>query len=86
MIRSHLIKSWSRTQDSVTLRSAEAELVALGNLAMEMPGARSMAQVWMMASELTPSHLYADAPAALSIAKMQGAGKIRDINVNSLWL
>ena len=29
MLGSHLIKSWSRTQDAVTLSSAEAELVAL---------------------------------------------------------
>ena len=36
MLGSHLIKSWSRTQDSVTLSSAEAELVALGKLAMEV--------------------------------------------------
>ena len=28
MLGTHLVKSWSRTQDSVTLSSAEAELVA----------------------------------------------------------
>ena len=33
MVGRHLIKSWSRTEDSVTLSSAEAELVALGGLA-----------------------------------------------------
>ena len=43
---SHLIKSWSRTQDSVTLSSAEAELVALSKLAMELLGIRSMAGEW----------------------------------------
>ena len=32
------------------------------------------------------SHLFADASAALSIAKRQGAGKMRHINVKSLWL
>ena len=32
------------------------------------------------------SELYADASGALSIAKRQGAGKTRRINVNSLWL
>ena len=37
-IGSHLVKNWSRTQDSVTQSSAEAELVALGKLAMEMLG------------------------------------------------
>ena len=44
MIGHRLIKSWSRTQDSVTLSSVEAELVALGKLAMEMLGIRSMTQ------------------------------------------
>ena len=33
-----------------------------------------------------PSQCYADASAALSIAKRQGAGKMRHINVKSLWL
>ena len=42
MLGAHLVKSWSRTQDSVTLSSAEAELVALGKLAMETLGIRSM--------------------------------------------
>ena len=82
----HLIKSWSRTQDSITLSSAEAELVALGKLAMEALGIRSMCQEWHMMKEGSPSSLYADASAALSIAGRQGAGKMRHINVKSLWL
>ena len=32
------------------------------------------------------SEVFADASAALSIAKRQGAGKMRHINVKSLWL
>ena len=44
MIGARLDKSWGKTQDEVTLSSAEAELVALGKLAMEMLGVRSMAQ------------------------------------------
>ena len=86
MIGGHLIKSWSRTQDSVTLSSAEAELVALGKLAMEALGIRSMSQEWQITNENVASTLYADASAALSIAKRQGAGKMRHINVKSLWL
>ena len=78
MICGHLIKSWSRTQDSVTLSSAEAELVALGKLAMEMLGIRSMAHEW--------SRLFVDAYVTLRIAKRQGAGKMRHINVGTLWL
>ena len=86
MFGSHLIKSWSRTQDSVTLSSAEAELVALGKLAMEMLGVRSMCREWQLSKEGHAGKLFADASAALSIAKRQGAGKLRHINVKSLWL
>ena len=86
MLGRHLIKTWSRTQDSVTLSSAEAELVALGKLAMETLGVRSMAAEWQMADDTAASVLWADASAALSIAKRQGAGKMRHINVKTLWL
>ena len=82
----HLIKSWSRTQDSITLSSAEAELVALGKLAMEVIGIRTMCEEWGMSRAEQTSDLFADASAALSIAKRQGAEKMRHINVKSLWL
>ena len=82
----HLIKAWSRTQDSITLCSAEAELVALGKLAMEVIGIRTMCEEWGMSRAEQTSDLFADASAALSIAKRQGAGKMRRINVKSLWL
>ena len=35
LLGEHLVKAWSRTQYAITLSSAEAELVALGKLAME---------------------------------------------------
>ena len=86
MIGRHLVKSWSRTQDSVTLSTAEAELVALGKLAAEVLGIRSMISEWGLTAARGPSPLYADASAALGIAKRDGAGKLRHINVRSLWL
>ena len=86
MCGDHLVKTWSRTQDAITLSSAEAELVALGKLAMEILGVRSMCEEWHIQDASTVSHLWADASAALSIAKRQGAGKMRHINVKSLWL
>ena len=86
MLGAHLIKSWSLTQDSVTLSSAEAELLALGKLAMEILGIRSMTHEWGITVEGKPSPLFADAFAALRIAKRQGAGKMRHISVKSLWL
>ena len=82
----HLIKAWSRTQDSITLSSAEAELVALGNLAMEVLGVRTMCEEWEMSRAEATIQPFSDASAALSIATRQGAGKMRHINVKSLWL
>ena len=70
-------------QELETLSSAEAELVALGKLAMEMLGIRSMCEEWKLSKPEVTSRLYADASAALSIAKRQGAGKMRHINVKS---
>ena len=81
----HLVKAWSRTHDAITLSSAKAELVALGKLAMETLGIRSMWEEWQLSRSTQASELYADASAALSIAKRQGAGKMRHINVKSLW-
>lgn len=86
MLGDHLVKTWSRTQDAITLSSAEAELVALGKLAMKVLGVRSMCEEWHISDPSKTSWLWADASAALSIAKRQGAGKMRDINVKSLWL
>ena len=42
----HLVKHLSTPQTTVALSSAEAELVALSNLAMEVLGMRPMALEW----------------------------------------
>ena len=53
---------------------------------MEALGVRSMCEEWGMSKEEETTQLFADASAALSIATRQGAGKMRHINVKSLWL
>ena len=45
-----------------------------------------MSEEWRLSKPEQVSHLFADASVALSIAKRQGAGKMRHINVKSLWL
>ena len=60
--------------------------MALSKLAAEVLGVRSMAMEWELVGEDRVCKLYADASAALSIAKRQGAGKMRHINVRTLWL
>ena len=83
MIGGHFIKGWSRTQNHVTMSSAEAELVALVKCSAELLGVRSMLRDLGVE---TSGVIYADSSAALAIAKRKGAGKLRHINVSSLWV
>ena len=83
MIGGHFIKRWSRTQNHVTLSSAEAELIALVKCSAELLGVRSMLRDFGRSSE---GVVYVDSSAALAIARRKGAGKMRHINVNSLWI
>ena len=79
----HFIKSWSRTQQCVTLSSAEAELVAMTKLIAEMIGLRQLSFEW---GQPVRGRVYADSTAALAIAKRKGCGKLRHINVGLLWV
>ena len=83
MIGSHIIKAWSRTQNHVTISSAEAELYAMVKCTAEMLGIKSMMSDWGRSKS---GILYADSTAALGIAKRKGAGKLRHININTLWV
>ena len=83
MAGSHFLKGWSRTQNHVTLSSAEAELIALVKCTQECMGVQSMFRDWGGQVSCT---LYADSSAALAIAKRKGAGKLRHINVSALWI
>ena len=83
MIGSHLIKAWSRTQNNVTLSSAEAELNAMVKCTAELLGTKSMMADWGRDKKGT---LYADSSAALGIANRKGAGHLRHININTLWV
>ena len=78
-----MIKAWSKTQASVTLSSAEAELVAMCKLAAEMMGLGGLAADLGRDVKLI---LYADSSAAIAIAKRRGAGKLRHINIGLLWI
>ena len=83
MIGQHMIKAWSRTQNHVTLSSAEAELYAMVKCTAELIGIKSMMADWGRSKSGT---LYADSTAALGIAKRKGAGKQRHANINTLWV
>ena len=81
MIGGHFLKGWSRTQNHVTLSSAEAELIALVKCSAELLGIRSAMSDFGVESN---GVVYADSSAALAIANRKGAGKFRHINISTL--
>ena len=83
MVGEHFIKAWSKSQSSITLSSAEAELVAICKLAAEMIGLGSLAADLGQDLKVT---MYADSSAAIAIARRRGAGKLRHINIGLLWI
>ena len=83
MIGSHFLKGWSRTQNHVTLSSAEAELIALVKCSAELLGFRSvMCDLGAESSGVA----FADSSAALAIASRKGAGKLRHMNISTSWI
>ena len=81
LIGSHVIKGWPRTQNHVTMSSAEAERIALVKCTAECIGIQSMFRDWGTSKTCS---LYADSSAALTIAKRNGAGKLRHIHASAL--
>ena len=71
MIGQHFIKGWSKTQSSITLSSAEAELVAMCKLAAEVIGLGSLAKD--LGKDMK-GVLHADSSAAIAISKRRGSG------------
>ena len=83
MLGTHCIKTYSTTQDTIALSSGEAEYYGLVRIAAHCLGIRSL----LRDLDITCSiKLFTDASAAKGIASRRGAGKIRHIEVNQLWL
>ena len=83
MIGGHMIKAWSKTQNSISLSSAEAELIAMVKLSTELIGLMSLARDLNCRLH---GRVWADSSAALAIVKRSGAGKLRHINISLLWV
>ena len=84
MLGNHMLKAWSRTQQGITLNSAEAEVVALVKA-----GAEALGVLAMMRDLGTDRKacLWCDASSALSLADRKGCGKLlRHIDVGLLWI
>jgi hypothetical protein len=79
----HCIKTWSSTQKSITLSSAEAELVAAVKASCELIGAMQMTQAW---GEESAGEVYVDSSAALAVVARKGSGKLRHVRVGCLWI
>ena len=83
MIGECVIKSWSQTQATIALSSAEAELYGIVKGSAEGLGMQSLLKDIGMDM---PVKVKADASAALGIIQRIGLGKLRHIHTNWLWV
>ena len=83
MLGSHLIRSWSKTQATIALSSAEAELFGGVKTACDTLGIASLLKDLGQEVKL---RMHMDASAALGIAQRRGVGKVRHLSTGTLWL
>ena len=79
----HTIKTWSRTQATVSLSSAEAELGSLVKASTETLGLIALAAD---ADVLIGGAVHTDSSAARAIALRKGCGKVKHIRTQQLWI
>ena len=68
------MKTWSSTQKSITLSSAEADLVAAVKASTELIGIIQMELAW---GYIMTGEVYVDSSAALAVVARKGNGKLR---------
>ena len=83
MLNKHWIKSWSKSQSTVALSSAESELYACIKAASEGLGMISMMNDLGIS---IMGEIRSDASAALGIIARTGLGKLRHIDTSYLWI
>ena len=83
MYGSHLIKTWSSTQNVIALSSGEAEYYGLVKGASQGLGVKNMMNEYGVETKVT---VKTDASAAKGIASRRGSGKVRHIEVSQLWV
>ena len=79
---SHCLKTWSSTQATVALSSAEAELYVLTKGASQGLGLIALLADIGVTVEVA---VHTDASAAIAIVRRAGLGKLRHLNVRDLW-
>ena len=82
MFGKHCVKSWSSTQATRALSSAEAELYAMIAGAAQALGTMTLLDVFGLA---VPAVALADAGAAIGMVRCAGLGKLRHLNVRCTW-
>jgi hypothetical protein len=83
MVGRHVVKTWSRTQKVVALSSGEAEMIAAVKGLSEGLGMKAMAAEWGIEYKLVGM---IDSSAAMGIIGRRGVGKIRHLDVGTLWI
>ncbi len=79
----HLVKSWSSTQDTVALSSGEAEYYGVAKGSGVGLGYQALlADLGVV----LPLRVWTDSTASMGICHRQGLGKLRHIDVRTLWL
>ena len=82
-IGEHLIRSWSKTQATIALSSAESEFYATLKACQEALGMSALATELNMTLGIK---VHVDASAALGVAQRRGLGKLRHLQTGSLWI
>jgi hypothetical protein len=78
-----LIMSWSRTQPTVTLSTAEAELTAMGVAVQE---GQFLQHLLDELGHQAPLRLHSDSSAARAIVARRGVGRLKHLAVKDIWL
>ena len=82
-VGTHCLKTWSSTQATIALSSAEAELYAMCKGASQALGAMALLEDFGIKMN---AKLRADSTAAIGIVRRSGLGKVRHLNVRYLWM
>ena len=69
--------------ESITLSSAEAELVAAVKMSAELIGLTQLARDWGIELQ---GRVHVDSTAAIAVAERKGNGKLRHVRVGSMWI
>ena len=79
----HLLSQWSRTQHVISLSSGEAELHAICTCASEGLALRNISVEMGLENNL---ELLTDSSAAKGIVMRNGAGRVKHLDIKSLWI